>query len=120
LLPVFAQSVLHSLTSHLTLFWLWSLTLLFTGARRSLRGRWWAAALIVIIWVMLALLLPVVTGAVQPYSSGAESVELMPQEPTQLPDGGMPTDGLPPGVSAQPGVLPPSIEVQPVRSGESP
>jgi hypothetical protein len=65
-LPPFLQALLHSLSLHLTLFWLWSLILLYVGARNALGGRWWAAALIWLIWLTLVLLIPVMTGAVQP------------------------------------------------------
>ncbi len=65
-LSPFAQALLHSLALHMTLFWLWSLILLFIGARRALGGRWWVAALILAIWVAFVILLPVLTGAIQP------------------------------------------------------
>lgn len=73
-LPTFSQSFLHSLTQQVTLFWLWSALLVYTGARQALRGRAWAAALAVIIWIVLAALLPVLTGAVQPMDMSADEV----------------------------------------------
>lgn len=64
-LPTFSQSILLSLTSRLTLFWLWSLVLIYIGARRTLGGRWWSSILVVIAWVVVVVVLPVITGAIQ-------------------------------------------------------
>jgi hypothetical protein len=62
--PVFLQSVLLSLTSRLTLFWLWELVLLYLGARYTLNGRRWASLLVVVIWVVIIVVAPVITGAI--------------------------------------------------------
>ena len=60
----FAQALLVSLASRLTLFWLWGLLLLYVGARQALRGRWWASALVVFAWVAIVVVTPVLSGAV--------------------------------------------------------
>jgi hypothetical protein len=74
-LPGFVQSVLHSLTAQLTLFWLWNAILLYFAARYGLRGKAWASWLVVIIWLLVATLMPVLTGAVQPLTAQADVVE---------------------------------------------
>lgn len=80
-MPVFGKSVLLSLTSRLTLFWLWSLVLLYIGGRMALRGRTWAVLLVVVAWALLVVLLPVLTGAVAAPETSA-STDL----PTGLPN----------------------------------
>jgi hypothetical protein len=64
-LPSFWQSVILSLTSRLTLFWLWSLILIYIGARNALRGKRWASAIVVVVWAVLLVVVPVVTGTVK-------------------------------------------------------
>lgn len=109
-LPHFLQSLLLSLTSHLTLFWLWSLALIFIGARMALRGRSWAVLLVVVAWVLVAVIAPVLTGDIAaPEDTGAVPDMAQPgmfEPPTGdagdmlAPDGGRPQfapeDGLPP------------------------
>jgi len=64
-LPVFWQSLMLSFTSRLTLFWLWSLILIYIAARNALRGKRWSSALVVVVWAILLIVVPVVTGAVK-------------------------------------------------------
>jgi hypothetical protein len=64
-LPHFWQSIILSLASRLTLFWLWSLILIYVGARHALHGKRWASALVVVIWAIFLVIVPVVTGAVK-------------------------------------------------------
>lgn len=94
-LPVFVKSVLLSLTSRLTLFWLWSLVLLYIGGRMALRGKTWAVLLVVVAWVLVLVLAPVLTGAVAAPETEAPAAELpeglpnlfdLPSEPV-LPSG---------------------------------
>jgi hypothetical protein len=63
-LSPFIRSVLLSLTSRLTIFWLWSLVLIYIGGRNALNGRVWAVALVVVIWVLILVFVPVLTGAI--------------------------------------------------------
>ena len=63
-LPMILQQILRAFTSNLTLFWLWHLALLYLGARFSLKGRSWAALLVVLMWVIVVVMLPVVTNRV--------------------------------------------------------
>jgi len=90
----FAQAVLLSLASRFTLFWLWSLILLYTGARGALRGRWWASLATVLIWATVVVVTPVLTGEVE--APGAEAV-IEPLTEGVMPDGEMselPLDGM--------------------------
>lgn len=50
-LSPFIRSLTHSLTAQVTVFWIWSLILLYMGARYTLNGRWWACLLAVVMWV---------------------------------------------------------------------
>jgi hypothetical protein len=63
-LPAFSQAALISLADHLTLFWLWSLLLLYLGARYALNGSAAASLLMVTLYALLAVIVPVLTGAV--------------------------------------------------------
>ncbi len=64
-LPAFWRSIILSLTSRMTLFWVWSLILIYIGARHTLQGKRWASVLVVVIWAILLVVVPVVTGAVK-------------------------------------------------------
>jgi hypothetical protein len=64
-LPLFLKSVVLSLTSRLTIFWIWSLILIYVGARNALHGKRWSSALVVVIWAILLVVTPVITGAVK-------------------------------------------------------
>jgi hypothetical protein len=63
--PPFVQALLLSLASSITIFFLWKLMLLYFGARFALNGRRWSALLVVILWVVVSVVTPVVTGAVE-------------------------------------------------------
>ncbi len=64
-LPPLLRDLILSLTSRLTVFWLWSLILIYVGARGALNGKTWASGLVVVAWVALIVIAPVVTGAVK-------------------------------------------------------
>lgn len=99
----FVQALLLSLTSRLTIFWLWGLLLLYLGARHALHGRWWASLLVVFAWVAVLVVTPVVTGAVTaPTTEEVAPVEGMPDMPIDMGAGpsGMEGEGRP--------LLPPS------------
>ena len=89
----FIQALLVSLSSRLTLFWLWSLLLLYLGARHALRGRWWASALVVAAWVAVIVVTPVLTGAV---TAPPTEDAILPGEMPDI-DGGLelPMEGRP-------------------------
>ncbi len=46
-----AQRLLAALMSNISLFWLWSLVLLYCGARYTLGGKYWVATLLIAIWI---------------------------------------------------------------------
>ncbi|MCB9450236.1 MAG: YIP1 family protein [Anaerolineaceae bacterium] len=57
-LPEATQSVLAVFMSNVTVFWLWSLMLLYFGARHALNGRRWSVLLVLVIWVATASIVP--------------------------------------------------------------
>jgi hypothetical protein len=91
-LPTFVQSLLMSLTSRLTIFWLWTLVLLYIGARNTLRGKRWAVALVVVMWTAVLVIVPVLTGAIVAPEQPSSVIEGLPDqriipEDFSLPDG---------------------------------
>ncbi len=58
-LPTFTQALLVSLGSRLTLFWLWSLILVYLGARHTLGGMRLVIALVLLLWIVWLVFLPV-------------------------------------------------------------
>lgn len=52
-LDLLPASILHGLASLVTLFSLWSLFLLYMGARLTLNGKPWAVILVMVVWVAL-------------------------------------------------------------------
>lgn len=84
-LPQFFRSVVLSLTTHLTLFWLWSLALLYVGARQALNGKRWAVLIVVLIWAVVVVIVPVLSGAIAAPEAAApadpqpgDSLEMLP------------------------------------------
>ncbi|MCS6834423.1 MAG: YIP1 family protein [Anaerolineae bacterium] len=57
--PLLAREMLLALAAQFTIFWLWSMALLYHGARRSLEGTRWMALLVVALWIISSTLLPV-------------------------------------------------------------
>jgi hypothetical protein len=60
---------------------LWSLALLYFGARYALQGKWWSSLLVVILWVLVVTVAPIVSGDIdasidEPTSSG--TIEMFP------------------------------------------
>lgn len=76
------RSILLSLTSRLTVFWVWSLILIFIGARQALSGKVWAVLLVIIIWVSVVVMVPVITSSI---TAPEVPVEPLP-DPILLPD----------------------------------
>jgi len=66
----FTQSLILSATSQTTLFMLWSLLMVYFGARVILGGNRLVVMFVILAWVALLIITPVVTGAIQ-----AESIE---------------------------------------------
>ncbi|MBC7811830.1 MAG: YIP1 family protein [Burkholderiales bacterium] len=85
----FAQSLTLSLASRLTLFWLWSLILIYLGSRHALNGKRAAALLVVVMWVVVLVVVPVATGAID----ATAEVTTEPILPDGMEQGGMPPMG---------------------------
>jgi hypothetical protein len=58
------QLVLYSALTQTTLFALWHLSLLYTGAREALQGKHIASLLVVLVWVFIAVTMPILLGRV--------------------------------------------------------
>jgi hypothetical protein len=86
----FVRNVIFSLASNTTIFWVWSLILIYVGGRNTLRGKHWAIALVVIAWVLIVVVAPVLIGQVRAPAAP------LPDELT-LPEDGLGGDGLIPG-----------------------
>jgi Yip1 domain len=107
------RSILLSLTSRLTVFWVWTLVLIYVGGRKALNGKSWAVGLVVVVWVLILVLVPVVTGAI---SAPIVSSDL--PEPIVLPSDNLPSDnGILPEATQSEGDL--SATVEPSGSNNS-
>ena len=90
-LSPFVQNFVYMLLSSLTLFWLWNIILLYMGARFALNGRVWSAFIVTLMWVIIALIVPVATGNV---TAPVEAEEAAPIDGGVLmPDGMLSPDG---------------------------
>jgi hypothetical protein len=91
----FLRSLILSFASRLTFFWLWSLILIYVGARMTLQGKWYASVIVVIAWVVVLVVAPVVTGAIKAPEIIEESAVPgdVPTDFSISPDGSVP-DGL--------------------------
>lgn len=58
------QDALLALASTFTIFWLWSLMLLYLGGRFALNGRRWSVLLVMIMWIAILTFAPVLSGSV--------------------------------------------------------
>lgn len=89
------QSLAYGFATHLTLFWLWQMGLLYIAGRVALHGKRWAVLLVIALWVLL---LSITTGygyyqQHEAGSAGDVSSE-MPFEP--------PIDTMPPDTGEMP------------------
>jgi hypothetical protein len=82
------QALLMSLTARTTLFWLWSLLLIWFGARQALNGNFFAVLLVILMWISVLVFAPVLTGSI-----AAPEQELPPE--LMLPGEGVPGEGMP-------------------------
>jgi hypothetical protein len=96
--PTFVQALLLSLGGRTTLFWLWSLALIYFGARFALQGWRWSSMLVVVLWVIILVVAPVITGAVTPPAQDLPPLlDTLPFGPGMGPEGEMPGEGFPGG-----------------------
>lgn len=103
-LPAFSRAVLTILATNFTLFWLWSLVLLYLGGRYVLNGKRTAVLLVVVIWVIISVLVPSLTSptltsgdAVVPEQLDMPS-EMMPPDDTESM---LPSETLEPGATEE-------------------
>lgn len=86
-LSPFSRAVLMTLASNFTLFWLWSLILLYLGGRYVLNGKRAAVLLVVVVWVIISVLLPAFTSPTL-----SESTTIVPER-LELDSGEVSPDG---------------------------
>lgn len=93
------QQFMLSLAMHAHLFAVWHLALLYIGARQHLGGRRVIIALVLVVWVLIAVIVPITLGLVQPPADPVPvdmGGDFPPGGEPFLPDGGgepMPPDG---------------------------
>lgn len=80
------RDILWSLFGQVTVFWLWSLILIYIGARQALYGRRWAVLITLVGWVLVLVLVPVALGTVNaPDVISDESFEMPIEMPMDMP-----------------------------------
>ncbi|MBZ0308381.1 MAG: YIP1 family protein [Anaerolineae bacterium] len=84
----FLKSLILSLATRMTLFWIWSLVLIYIGARHVLLGKWWASLLVVIAWSVLIIVLPVLSGDIEAPQPVESFADLLQQGNTGFDGGG--------------------------------
>lgn len=114
-LPEIFQRILAVFTSNLTFYWLWSMALLYAGARYALNGRRWSAILVLAMWIAVTSVVPAVFGdpvtSTAPLANAAVEQAVAPSTngsattTTQQGMGGMFSGGTPPDGG---GGMPPS------------
>ncbi|MEZ4671011.1 MAG: YIP1 family protein [Anaerolineae bacterium] len=119
-LPVVVQSLILSLASRFTVFWVWTLVLIYIGARTVLDGKHWAVALVVIAWVLVLVVVPVATGAIAVPTPAADLLnESGLTDSITLPDEGkIPNEGALP-LESEP-TIEGEIDTQPTQGFLSP
>ncbi len=90
-LPTFSQTVLLTLATNFTLFWLWNLVLIYLGGRYVLNGRRAAVMLIVVAWVILSALLPALTSGGKPQASDTPAISAPMDMHAEMPQEIVPT-----------------------------
>ena len=132
----FVQAVILSAAGKLTLFWLWSVMLVYFGARYALGGKRVVVPVVVAFWVVAQIFLPVASGKVKAPEAapivddsggGDMGGEVMIDPVTGYPIDPMtglpfdPATGYPidpaTGLPVDPEISP---EVKPIRSGGKP
>ncbi len=104
--PHLVQSLALSLAIHATLFWLWSLILVYIGARQTLRGRWWSALLVMVMWTVVTVFAPVATGAIAAPETTPPIPDLSVSPGASVPD----VNNLTPGSETNIQQAPPAVQ----------
>lgn len=97
-LTKFQRSLVLSFASRLTLFWLWTLLLVYFGARYSLHGKWLASLIALVAWVIVLVLIPVLTGDIEaedPATDDVNSDTLFPDDSNFSPNDLFPEEFFP-------------------------
>jgi hypothetical protein len=79
---IYVQSALYALAMQLNLFWLWSLVLVYIGAREALKGKRFAVLLVLVMWI-----------AMLTFAFGFQSYQRLVALQTDSGMNGMPMDG---------------------------
>ncbi len=121
--PAFSQTVLMTLASNFTLFWLWNLGLLYIGGRIALGGKRTAVTLVVVVWVIIGALGPALS------SIGKPAPVVEDTESITMPEG---TEQVSPDLQVEPSMTtpdksalesgseisaPPAVQVRPITRG---
>lgn len=128
--PDFVQSLLLSFTSNLTLFWLWSMMLIYFGGRYALRARSWAVLLVIASWTIVLTVAPVLTGDIDASQDQGQHTEMIipPMDQEFGPDGMMPfmdqgfeSGDFMPSMEQQPDNMPSASDAEiPERPADAP
>lgn len=113
--PQFLRSLLLSLTSRGTLFWLWSLVLIYIAARVALQGKHWAIIPVVLAWVVILAVVPVLTGAIAAPEVAPSQNSDFPPIVDDLPPDVLPTQAVLPGEDL--GLTPENADFGPTPEG---
>lgn len=90
------KSLVLSLASRITLFWFWTMALLYIGARRALNGKPLAIWFVLIGWMVVLTVVPVLTGDIEAEEvKNTTDAEEMPIDAPFFPEGEMPIDNTP-------------------------
>lgn len=87
----FTRKLLIGVTSKMTVFWFWSLILLYWGAKHTLSGKWWSASLVVVIWIAVLTISPVISNQIDLTDYEQQQTQEMPTDDLFMP----PMDGMP-------------------------
>jgi hypothetical protein len=52
------QIVIINIVRHITIFGLWQTVLLYIGGCYTLRGKWWASLLVIVLWLSVLFFVP--------------------------------------------------------------
>ncbi len=116
------KNLLHVLFSQFTLFWLWSLLLVYAGGRWSLGSRGWMALLVVLMWVAVQVIVPVATGAVNVATDSANTAEepgFRNEVPPGIEDRFGAGDGVVPPGEMPSGAVVPEMTEAPAEAGDN-
>lgn len=89
-MSTFEQNITLALATNLTLFWLWSLLLVYLGARHGLHGNRLASLLVVFATIVVMAIAPIISGDIDAETFIADHSEAVEEEDNLTPDGMLP------------------------------